>query len=259
VLRRSCLDVPNDWRSNGEASLQRWSLLVSPPGRPVVVVDVGANLGRWSGAMLAAAERAGRLDELDLHAFEPSAYTFARLSEELEGQRASLHRAAVSDRPGSSTLHVIAPGAGTNSLHLQHAAPATVGTEVVATTTLDGYAQDARLNHITLVKIDTEGHDLSVLHGARGLFARRRILIAQFEYNHRWIYSRSFLRDAFEFLEPLGYQLGKLTPRGIEFYPGWDADLETFVEGNYVACEPGIAGQLPSITWWKSAGKGGPR
>jgi hypothetical protein len=39
-------------------------------------------------------------------------------------------------------------------------------------------------------------------------------------------------------LAPLGYSLGKLTPRGVEFYPGWDAELETFVEGNYVACVP---------------------
>jgi hypothetical protein len=28
----------------------------------------------------------------------------------------------------------------------------------------------------------------------------------------------------------LGYRVGKVTPRGVEFYPGWDADLETFVE-----------------------------
>jgi FkbM family methyltransferase len=258
VLRRSCLDVPNDLRTNGEASLQQWTLLLSPPGRPVVVVDVGANVGQWSGAMLAAARQAGRLDELNLHAFEPSAYTFARLSEELDGQRVSLHQAAVSDRPGPSTLHVIAPGAGTNSLHLQHAAPAGISTEEVATTTLDGHAEDAGLDHIRLVKIDAEGHDLAVLRGARGLLARQRISIAQFEYNHRWIYSRSFLRDAFVFLEPFGYRLGKLTPRGVEFYPGWDTELETFVEGNYVACAPGIAGQLPAVTWWKWAGGRGP-
>jgi FkbM family methyltransferase len=257
VLRRSCLDVPNDLRTNGEASLQRWSLLISPPGRPVVVVDVGANVGRWSGSMFAAAERAGRLAELNLHAFEPSAYTFTRLSEQLDGQRVALRRAAVSDRPGTSTLHVTAPGAGTNSLHPQHCAPVNLATEEVATTTLDAYAESAGLGHITLVKIDTEGHDLAVLRGAQGLLGGRRVSIAQFEYNHRWIYARSFLRDAFDFLEPLGYRLGKLTPRGIEFYPGWDADLETFVEGNYVACAPRVVGQLPSIPWWKSAGKRG--
>ena len=120
-------------------------------------------------------------------------------------------------------------------------------------TTLTNYANNAGLAHISLVKIDAEGHDLAVLRGARSLFVEQRISVAQFEYNHRWIYSRFFLRDAFELLGPLGYRIGKLTPLGVEFYTGWDHDLETFVEGNYVACLPSIARQLPSVAWWKTA------
>jgi hypothetical protein len=44
-----------------------------------------------------------------------------------------------------------------------------------------------------------------------------------------------------------GYRTGKLTSRGVEFYPGWDPDLETVVEGNYVACTPTAAGNLPAV------------
>ena len=130
--------------------------------------------------------------------------------------------------------------------------PAGATTEEVATNTLDAYADRAGLDHVTLVKIDTEGHDLAVLRGAQRLFTEQRISIAQFEYNHRWVYARCYLRDVFDLLEPLGYRLGKLTPRGVEFYPGWDADLETFVEGNYVACCALAAERLPSVAWWKS-------
>jgi hypothetical protein len=126
------------------------------------------------------------------------------------------------------------------------------------TTTIDACAEDAGLGQIALVKIDTEGHDLAVLRGARKLLAEHRILAVQFEYNHRWIAARSFLRDAFDLLLPLGYRLGKLTPRGVEFYPGWDAELETFVEGNYVACLPQVAERLPPVAWWKSARRGQP-
>jgi methyltransferase FkbM-like protein len=114
------------------------------------------------------------------------------------------------------------------------------------------YAQQTGVAHFALVKIDAEGHDLSVLHGARALLAEHRIAVAQFEYNHRWILGRFFLRDAFEFLLALGYRVGKLTTRGVEFYPGWDLDLETFVEGNYLACDPEAAALLPAVTWWKS-------
>jgi FkbM family methyltransferase len=253
VLHHARLDIPNDLSTNGESSLQRWIIELSPAGREIHVLDVGANVGRWSSAMLVAARQGGRLGDLRLRAFEPSSYTFGRLSEELGGQPVSLHQVALSERSGSTVLHVMAPGAGINSLHEPSRPLAGATTEEVATTTLDACAEHAALDQITLVKIDTEGHDLAVLRGARKLLAEHRILAAQFEYNHRWIAARSYLRDAFELLVPLGYRLGKLTPRGVEFYPGWDADLETFVEGNYVACVPQVAGRLPSVVWWKSA------
>jgi FkbM family methyltransferase len=252
VLGRARLDVPNDLGTNGESSLQRWVVGLSSPGHRIQVIDVGANVGRWSAAMLTAVHQAGRCDDLDLHAFEPSAHTHALLSAALHGQGVRLSRVALGDRTGHSTLHVVGPGAGRNSLYQLPEAPKGVATEQVQVTTLDDYASRASLEHITLVKIDTEGHDLAVLRGARELLAQQRISFVQFEYNHRWIYGRSFLRDAFELLEPLGYGIGKLTPRGVEFYPGWDVDLETFIEGNYVACAPDVRGMLPSVSWWKS-------
>ena len=251
VFRRACLDVPNDMRSNGESWLQQHIIEFSAHGRKIHVIDVGANVGRWSAAMLRAAALAGRLNDLDLHAFEPSAYTFARLSESLYGSSVTLCQAALGERIESSILHVNALGAGTNSFH-GGAEPSThLTTEQVPTTTLDAYAIHAELDRIDLVKIDTEGHDLAVIRGARGLLAGQRIAIVQFEYNHRWVYARSFLRDAFELFEPFGYRLGKLTPLGVEFYPRWHADLESFVEGNYVACSVQGAEKLPEVAWWK--------
>jgi FkbM family methyltransferase len=252
VLRRACLDVPNDLRTNGESSLQRWILGLTPPSQRLQVIDVGANVGRWSAAMLAAAGHAGRAGDLELHAFEPSAYTFQRMEAALRGEQVTLHQMAVSDRTGWSLLHVAAPGAGTNSLHTSTAGLPVQSTEEVPVTTLDSYASRTGLGDLTLVKIDTEGHDLSVLRGARELFAGQRISVAQFEYNHRWIDARCYLRDAFELLSPLGYGIGKLTPVGVEFYPGWDPELETFVEGNYVACREAVARRLPALRWWKA-------
>jgi FkbM family methyltransferase len=253
VLRRARLDVPNDLTSNGESSLQQWILREFPFGRRAHVIDVGANVGRWSAAMLATARRAGRLTAVDLHAFEPSAETFTRLARQLRGQPVRLYKSALSDRAGWAELHVVGPGAGRNSLHREACPEPGCVTEIVATTTLDCHAERTRLDHVTLVKVDAEGHDLAVLRGARNLIAGHRIWAAQFEYNHRWIDARAYLRDAFELFQPYGYRLGKLTPDGIEFYPGWDAELETFVEGNYVACLPGLAERLPAVAWWKPA------
>jgi FkbM family methyltransferase len=250
VLHRARLDYPNDPAVNGEQALQRWALGRSRPGNLVHVADVGANVGLWSQSMLAAATAAGRGPDLRLHAFEPDPLAYARLARALGGVPASLSPVALSDRQGTSPFHVVAPSAGTNSLH---AAPgATLTREIVRTDTLDAYAERSGVARFALVKVDTEGHDLTVLCGASALLAGHRVAVVQFEYNHRWVFARSFLRDALEFLAGSGYRTGKLTPRGVEFYPGWDPDLETFVEGNYVACTPAAAGSLPAVPWWKA-------
>ena len=107
---------------------------------------------------------------------------------------------ALGDQSGSSLLHVIAPGAGTNSLDEPPGRPAAGRHRGSRHDTLDSYVDRAGPDHVTLVKIDTEGHDLAVMRGAQTLFTEQRISIAQFEYNHRWIYARCYLRDVFDLL-----------------------------------------------------------
>lgn len=254
ALNRSRLDTPNSMSTNGETALQAWVLAMSEPTGSVEVIDVGANTGEWSCCLLAAARRTGRTGVM-LRAFEPSAHTCGLLREALKGQPAVVYQRALSDRVGEAVMSVVAPAAGTNSLHPAMPAATSTATETVSTTTLDVFAAENGITHVHLLKVDTEGHDLHVLRGAGGLFGSHSIDVAQFEYNHRWIYARAFLRDVFELLAPTQYEIGKLTPRGVEFYPQWDPDLETFVEGNYIACTPELRGRLPQVRWWKTTGR----
>jgi FkbM family methyltransferase len=253
VLHCAQLDVPNDLNPNGESPLQQWFLELSAANQQIHVIGVGTNVGRWSGAVLITARQAGRLYDVQPHALEPSSYILALLSEALDRYPARLHRAALCERSGSAAFHVIAPGADTNSLHGPSGSDIGGVTENVVTTTLDSFADGTGLDHVSLVNIDTEGHDPAVLRGARTLFSKCRISIAQFEYKHRWVYACAFLRDAFESLEPLRYHLGKHTPQEVEFHLSWDVALAAFAEGNYIACMPKVTDLLPSLAWWKSA------
>ncbi len=203
VLLRARLDYPNDMRADGESNLQGWVLGAAPAGE-VHVADVGANVGHWSRSLLAAASAAERMADTRLHAFEPDARAYERLAQALDGALATLSPVALSDRVGAAAFHVVAPAAGTNSLHL---APGDVArAETVPTVTLDSYAERSGIHRFALVKVDTEGHDLTVLRGARDLLAGHRIGVVQFEYNHRWVFARAFLRDAFDFLAEFGYR-----------------------------------------------------
>lgn len=248
VLHRSRLDLPNAPRTNGERALQCWLLAASRESVPLTVFDIGANVGGWSRSLLELAGRTGR--RVDVHAFEPASHTHRLLAANVP-EAVRVNRLAVSDRPGEVSLHVVAPGAGRNSLHQQDSTEVPV--EHVTATTIDEYLTRGGIGHLDLLKIDTEGHDFRVLCGAAQAFGRQAIAAAQFEYNHRWVHSRHFLKDVFDLLGPLGYRIGKVTPRGVEWYPAWDPDLETFVEGNYLACTGQLADRLPGVRWWKEA------
>lgn len=252
ALNRARLDGPNSPEQNGEYALQRWLFAATASAESFTALDIGANVGDWSLSLLRHAAELGRADRLGLHAFEPSAYTYGLLRQRMPAT-VRTNQIALSDSGGQRRMFVVAPGAGRNSLH-QGAAEDEIGAsvETVTAATVDGYLDAAGVARVELMKVDTEGHDLAVLYGARNAFTAHRISVVQFEYNHRWVYARCFLRDVFELAGTCGYQVGKLTPRGVEIYPGWDPDLETFVEGNYILGTPPVMSRLPRVNWWKS-------
>ena len=88
---------------------------------------------------------------------------------------------------------------------------------------------------------------MRVLEGAKGLLERGAIDFLQFEYNHRWILFRNYLKDVFDLVEPLGYRVAKVTPHGLEVYPKWHFELEVFWEGNYLIAKDFAALGLPLL------------
>jgi FkbM family methyltransferase len=251
---RSRLDLPNDPATNGERAFQRSMCAdLARELRPISVFDVGANVGTWSRSFLRAWAATSAPERLVLHAFEPS--PGARdLLENCEAAFASSgHRffvvaAAAGDVEGIGRLHVVGPKAGTNSLiPLTRNPNMEIDVEIVR---VDAYCERQGVGFIDVLKVDAEGYDLPVLAGARSMLEARAVRWVQFEYNHRWIASRHFLRDVFELAKECGYQVGKLTPRGVEHYPDWHPELESFREGNYVLWHDRLPKGMPVIPWW---------
>jgi len=241
--------------SDGELALQRAILRTVDPQRAPVIFDVGANIGDWTAALLEAPwpalPRGGQA-----HLFEPSPASFRKLqirfAREIQSGTVVIRQLALSQASGTADLYLSEPTAGTNSLH-QHPGLDVNERLQIDLSTLDGYCADQGIEHIDLVKVDVEGHDLAVLRGGSGLLRRQSIRVVQFEYNWRWITSRSFLMDAFELVTPFGYRIGKVTPRGIELYDSWHPELENFHEGNYAAIRSGDETRFPLIPWWNES------
>jgi FkbM family methyltransferase len=231
-------DVLNDPATNGEKMVQEVALSLASPA---VVFDVGANLGDWTASLLSFGK------PVSVHAFEPCEGTYECLSQrirDLGWNQVTPVKYACSREHGMAKMSVYGSGAGTNTL-AKLVETADVQLQDVQVTTIDEYCRAKGITFIDLLKVDAEGCDFEVIYGAQSMVRSKSIRILQFEYNHRWIGARNFLIDVFSLLNPMGYQIGKLVGPAVEFYPHWHWELETFSEGNYIACTEETAQSFP--------------
>jgi len=250
---RARLDGPNDMARNGELLLQR-SVSKALANQPSVsIIDVGANVGAWSQHMLANLEQNHGLTGVSIYLFEPAPVAFATLEREFAKSplqaTVRCQQVAISDSNGETSFQLFGPTHGINTLRPLDGEVVAESIEVPCAT-LDAVFEREGLQHVDLVKVDTEGNDLNVLRGAEESLRRGRIDYIQFEYNHRWIAFRCFLKDAFELAEQHGYRLGKLTPHGVEPYSRWHPELESFCEGNYLMWRKSLPKGLPEVPCW---------
>jgi FkbM family methyltransferase len=237
-------DYSDNMETDGEFRLIRDVVDAAKRARPdagIVIWDVGANLGLWSRQALDAANAKGLKVRLD--AFEPIPSTFAMLSEKLAGPaNLNLHQMALSDAVGSGKMRNFGAGAGTNALLRDDHGDG----EVIEVTinTGDLMASSLNLDHIDLVKVDAEGHDLGVLKGMTDLFANGRIGVVQFEYNHLWLFTSSSLHKVFQLIADWSYDLARVTRDGLEIITCWNPELDRFISCNYALVRRGLGPQL---------------
>jgi FkbM family methyltransferase len=186
VLRHKPLTVKVDGESfllapAGAVPLEMWSgryferheieFLVGLLRPGMTFFDIGANVGVFS---LPAAKK---LQNGRVFAFEPAAWTFQRLLENVRLNDLSnlqVMNVAVGDYSGEAILKINAKGKdGLNTLgRPTHEDSEIVATETVPITTLDDFVRQNSISHIDVMKIDTEGAELFVLRGAANLLAK---------------------------------------------------------------------------------------
>lgn len=211
----------SDPAQNGE----QW-LLELLPERPVVL-DVGANVGGYSRMVLAARP------EATIHAFEPSGTAYSQL---VNVPGIVAHHHGLSDSACEMSLFSDRQGSEMASVHQRDLWRLSIRTDVTEHATfcrLDEVWDELGVEHVDLLKVDVEGHDLHVLRGAGDLLDGQGIRMVQFEFGGANIDSRTFLREFLNLLEPT-YRVSRLLPRGLASVSG-DEREEVFVYANYVA------------------------
>jgi FkbM family methyltransferase len=171
------------------------------------IFDVGAHIG------LTALEFSDEFPNATVYAFEPGSENFCRMKSNLIGKPdIRLHNIGFSSAPGEAVL-LCEPE---HPSMARIVSGGTANTETVKLDTIDNFSIAAGVNRIDLLKIDVEGHEMSVFAGARKMLEQGRISIIRFEtaIDPDLDYHTQFF-EAFEFLRPFGYRL-------FGFYDQWE-------------------------------------
>jgi FkbM family methyltransferase len=223
------------WDAKGQnAALSRH---INGKQSPLVIFDVGANNGAWIEGL---ASHMGQ-PEASYHLFECAPYCFEPLAKRASRlNSAKIIKKAVSNVNGTVTLHLPRFGSGLASLHERHDTSidnADFDRLEVESIRLDDYAEENEIQYVDVLKIDIEGHELFALEGAEKLLSRKGIGTIFFEFGSSNLNSRTYFKDFWNLLKPLGYDLFRVIPGGntIEVQK-YDDRLEYFRgASNYIA------------------------
>lgn len=228
--------------SSGEMKAMRKALGLAglSMDKPMLFIDAGGHIGEWTQAALASFSRS------KIHAFEPSMIHASAFTAKLfPADRVTLTIAALGRESGKAVLFKDQNTTGLASMtkrDLSHHGIEMRIEESIEVQTLDDYCEKNSIAHVDFLKIDVEGHELDVLAGASALLKRGAISALQFEFGGCNIDTRTYFRDFYKLLEPLGFSIYIIRPNGdLARIVRYREFLEQFTTTNYIAVKNGKA------------------
>lgn len=159
-----------------EDILSRWQGKSRGAG---VILDVGANLGIYSFAALAAEPNA------IVHAFEPTPEIAATLEAAAKSNglgNLNVHQVAVSSNNGLARLNRYKGDRGTNGgMNFIFGDGDEDDQTPVKKVRLDDFCAEYGIEHVDLLKVDVQGHEFEVFEGAERLLREGRVGLIFFE------------------------------------------------------------------------------
>lgn len=238
TLYKICLTGMNigpakDPANSGEAFVLRQMCAQLPVRSTPVIFDVGANIGDYTWEALRIFGPHSRI-----YCFEPATRTFERLRARFTSHaNVRMQNIGFSNSARQAALYSDTECSGIASLYdrdLRSAGRQYSASESVCLETLDGFCAAQRLEAIDLLKLDVEGHELSVLAGASRMLREKRIRWIQFEFGGCNVDSRTYLKDFFELLNR-DYQLSRILRSGVAPIRSYREMPEICVTANYLA------------------------
>lgn len=203
-------------KDSGEEELISNYLFQTRAKEKFVYFDVGANRGDWSGYILSI----GR-PNIEGHLFEISPVMQKRLKTNFgDIPYVHINDFGLSDSEGEINYRRYDGAEGVNTVLVDaqmwdSITPSTL--ETCWVTTGDEYCKINNIDHIDLLKIDTEGNEWPVIQGFDRMISEQKIDVIQFEYGYITMELRIYIRDFWRYFDQRGYKVGRLFKKGIDW------------------------------------------
>ena len=212
TIRYGIFDIKNDtiFKNQFEIDLLKKEMSVSSfefelmsnlLDKEKISIDVGAHLGTYTYYMIKNSKRSW--------AFEPNPQFFENLKS--LSPNLIVKQIALSDQNGEAFLRIPAKALGRGTIEKDNTLEEFENIDFISVEQkkLDDY----ELETVGLIKIDVEGHELSVLNGAKNLLIRDKpALLIEAEERHK----RNAVIKVRKFLEELDYKGFFLSESGLE-------------------------------------------
>lgn len=195
----------------------------------LIVFDVGANEGTFLNYFSDS-----QLKKVEYHAFEPNEKLHSSIQSHLKDKNSielKLNKSGVGDKE-EAVIFNISQKHVCSSLYKVNDINEHIKINIVR---LDKYCSQNNIEYIDLLKIDTEGNDYAVLHGAEELIKNGQVNFIVFEFSELAILANKYFQDFWDLLSPT-YQIFYVLKDGlIEITQYSSLYHEIFYPNNFIA------------------------
>jgi len=201
------------------------------PEKPIVF-DIGANVGAYTRTFLSVFGEA-----CSIYAFEPSETAFKVLRANVSNPSVCCFNLGFSDESRQASLYCDSRDSTVASVYLRDGEEYGyhfVKSATVQLETLDEFCEVNNIERINFLKMDVEGHELSVLQGGQNLLESGAIDVIQFEFGPCNMDSRTYFRDFYKLLRGQ-YDICRVCQDGLYPIQNYTHLLEVFRTSNFIA------------------------
>lgn len=225
IILHECYENKNyDINSNGEAFILR---KLYSSNNLKCIFDIGANKGDYSILSRNISPKA------KIFAFEPVSSTYQYLNKKVRNLKINSYNFAFGNKDGFSLINVFTEDTLSSILSFQNQfLNKEFKKEKIEIKKGNTFLfENSDIKEISILKIDTEGFENSILEGFNDYF--QKVNVIQFEYGLANLASKYFLFDYFKDYSHI-FKIGKLYPKGVIFYDEYNIELENFIGPNFI-------------------------